>query len=66
MAYFCHPLDDVVLEGVPSEVVARFREERGEKALEEQRRRVGAREGEVLTAGQHLERRLKVTYGLGD
>lgn len=25
MAYFCHPLDDVKLEGVPSEIIERFK-----------------------------------------
>ncbi|KAH7384399.1 hypothetical protein DE146DRAFT_760168 [Phaeosphaeria sp. MPI-PUGE-AT-0046c] len=64
MAYFCHPLDEVRLEAVESEVVRRGadREELGR-----QRERLGiGREdaGVVITAKEHLERRLKVTYGL--
>ncbi|KAF2736552.1 Clavaminate synthase-like protein [Polyplosphaeria fusca] len=65
MAYFCHPLDDAELETVPSKVVA----ERGDAAeLERQRQRLGLREGggKGMTAKEHLDRRLKVTYGLED
>jgi isopenicillin N synthase-like dioxygenase len=65
MAYFCHPLDDVVLEAVPSKTVTEFAsKDGGGRELESQRKRVGAKEGEVLTAKEHLARRLKVTYGL--
>ncbi|KAI8932014.1 hypothetical protein NX059_010908 [Plenodomus lindquistii] len=65
MAYFCHPLDSVELGGLPSRVIEGFGEE-GREELEGQRRRLGLREGEgeVLTARGHLERRLKVTYGI--
>ncbi|KAF2204131.1 Clavaminate synthase-like protein [Delitschia confertaspora ATCC 74209] len=61
MAYFCHPVDDAVLEGIPSTLVQEFEGE------DEQRRKLGLGEGEgevVLTARQHLDRRLRVTYGL--
>ncbi|KAF1948693.1 Clavaminate synthase-like protein [Byssothecium circinans] len=71
MAYFCHPLDDALLEAVPSPVIQSFGVQ-GAKELESQRKRLGLRCGdgaenakeEVLTAKQHLDRRLKVTYGL--
>ncbi|KAF1996793.1 Clavaminate synthase-like protein [Amniculicola lignicola CBS 123094] len=78
MAYFCHPLDGVELGRVPSGVIDGFtgRESvqgRRAGALEEQYRRLGLEDGRgegegvgvgVLTAKQHLDRRLKVTYGL--
>ena len=65
MAYFCHPLDDARLERVPSAVLDAFGEG-GRDELVEQRRRLGLRDGNegVLTAKEHLDRRLKVTYGL--
>ncbi|KAF2851522.1 Clavaminate synthase-like protein [Plenodomus tracheiphilus IPT5] len=69
MAYFCHPLDEVRLDTVPGRVIAEFGE-KGSRELEGQRRRLGLsegfgeKEGEVLTARGHLERRLKVTYGI--
>jgi len=65
MAYFCHPLDEVRLDAVPSRVIEQFGEQ-GREELREQRERLGlVGEGEqVLTARQHLERRLKVTYGI--
>ena len=68
MAYFCHPVDMVALEGVPSEVV---QENAKQGVVESERRKIGldkgegeAARGEVLTAKQHLDRRLQVTYGL--
>jgi isopenicillin N synthase-like dioxygenase len=65
MAYFCHPLDDVVLDTVPSKTVSDFaKKDGGGKELESQRERVGSKEGEILTAREHLGRRLRVTYGL--
>ncbi|EMD65069.1 hypothetical protein GGP41_003717 [Bipolaris sorokiniana] len=68
MAYFCHPLDDVRLEAVPSALIEDFgREGKGETELRSQRRRLGLSEegeDEVITAKGHLERRLKVTYGI--
>jgi isopenicillin N synthase-like dioxygenase len=66
MAYFCHPLDDVRLEAVDSEIIEGFGDE-GKEELDEQRKRLGLNEGDggsVITAKEHLERRLKVTYGL--
>tara|TARA_R110002003_G_scaffold388_13_gene19386 strand:+ start:18015 stop:18209 length:195 start_codon:yes stop_codon:yes gene_type:complete len=64
MAYFCHPLDEARLEAVPSGVIAEFGD-RGREELERQRRRLGlGGEERVITAKEHLERRLKVTYGL--
>ncbi|KAF2126462.1 Clavaminate synthase-like protein [Dothidotthia symphoricarpi CBS 119687] len=66
MAYFCHPLDEVKLDTVPSTVIGEFGE-KGREELKGQKRRLGLSEegdGEVLTAKQHLDRRLKVTYGL--
>lgn len=65
MAYFCHPLDDAKLSAVPSKVIENFGNE-GEDELKQQRKRLGLEEGatEVLTARQHLDRRLKVTYGI--
>ncbi|KAK9374056.1 uncharacterized protein V1513DRAFT_447130 [Lipomyces chichibuensis] len=48
MAYFCHPADDTLLEPVPSPII---------QSLE------GAKNGdEVLTAGEHLTRRLAAAY----
>lgn len=66
MAYFCHPLDDARLEKVQSRVLERGDDEMGREELRSQRRRLGlGEEGEeVLTAKEHLDRRLKVTYGL--
>lgn len=66
MAYFCHPLDDAKLEAVPSKVIEDFGDT-GAQELKSQRERLGLDadgESEVLTAGEHLARRLKVTYGL--
>lgn len=66
MAYFCHPLDDVKLETVPSKVISDFGEG-GKAELESQRKRLGLGEdekNEVFTAKQRLDRRLKVTYGI--
>ncbi|KAH6642345.1 hypothetical protein C7974DRAFT_408909 [Boeremia exigua] len=66
MAYFCHPLDEARLERVESVVLAGADGEAGREELRSQRRRLGLEgEGdEVLTAKEHLDRRLKVTYGL--
>lgn len=68
MAYFCHPLDDALLEAVPSGVIKEFGDD-GVEELKSQRARLGLdaeKVGEVLTAKQHLDRRLKITYGLKD
>ena len=56
IAYFCHPLDDAVLEAVPSEVV------RDHVA----KQRGGVREGKVITAKDHLMERLAATYSVKD
>ncbi|KAK1821779.1 hypothetical protein LTR12_003828 [Friedmanniomyces endolithicus] len=56
MAYFCHPLDDALLEPVPSKLVQAHVERTG---------RSGAREGRVMTARDHLMERLAATYTLG-
>jgi hypothetical protein len=67
MAYFCHPLDDARLDAVPSAVIDEFGD-KGREELRSQRGRLGLREDgegeEVLTAKAHLDRRLKVTYGI--
>lgn len=66
MAYFCHPLDEARLEKVESRVLSEGDSKKGKEELRSQRRRLGLQEDakEVLTAKQHLDRRLKVTYGL--
>jgi len=66
MAYFCHPLDEVRLDAVPSTVIDAFGA-KGDAELRSQRKRLGLSEDggdEVITAKGHLERRLKVTYGI--
>lgn len=65
IAYFCHPLDEVRLEPVESEVIERYGEQ-GREELERQRRNLGLAvgDGTVLTAAEHLTRRLEVTYNL--
>jgi len=54
IAYFCHPLDDVELAAVPSEIVWKHAEKTGRST-----RREG---GRVLTARDHLMERLGATY----
>ncbi|KAF1834686.1 Clavaminate synthase-like protein [Decorospora gaudefroyi] len=66
MAYFCHPLDDVELTAVPSRTIDEFGE-KGKEELMSQKRRLGLSEhgsDEVITAKGHLDRRLKLTYGI--
>jgi isopenicillin N synthase-like dioxygenase len=64
MAYFCHPSDDVKLDAVPSRVIDEFGN-KGEQELDSQRKRLGLHGKEdVITAEEHLQRRLRVTYGL--
>lgn len=67
MAYFCHPLDGAELGAVPSQVIQDYGD-KGREELKSQRKRLGLNEEddgkEVITAKEHLERRLKVTYGL--
>lgn len=51
VAYFCHPVDETLLEGIPSPVVKKYGRETGERR--------------VMTAREHLEGRLRATYGWG-
>ncbi|KAK9242331.1 hypothetical protein V1506DRAFT_547890 [Lipomyces tetrasporus] len=54
MAYFCHPADDTLLEPVPSPII---------QSLESEGANAAAKSGDkVLTAGEHLIRRLAATY----
>ncbi|KAK3650692.1 hypothetical protein LTR56_006097 [Elasticomyces elasticus] len=55
MAYFCQPLDDALLEAVPSKLVQAHVERTG---------RSGTRNGTVITARDHLMERLAATYTL--
>lgn len=57
IAYFCHPLDDALLEPVPSEVVQ-------ENATKHGGKKPGAN-GKVITARDHLMERLAATYKVG-
>ncbi|KAI9838146.1 MAG: hypothetical protein M1837_002641 [Sclerophora amabilis] len=57
IAYFCHPLDSTPLVPVPSE---RVRER--ERATEKERI-ASTPQRDILTAKQHLEKRLAATYG---
>jgi isopenicillin N synthase-like dioxygenase len=64
MAYFCHPLDEARLEAVPSKVIEGVGE-KGREELGRQRERLGVSGDEgIITAKEHLERRLRVTYGI--
>lgn len=66
MAYFCHPLDDARLEPVLSQVIEEYGDA-GRDELRDQRKRLGLNTDEkdlILTAKEHLDRRLKVTYGI--
>lgn len=65
MAYFCHPFDGARLDAVPG-----LGDGDGEEGRK-QRQRLGLKMGGseeqgVLTAKEHLDRRLKVTYGLDE
>ncbi|KAK9237134.1 hypothetical protein V1525DRAFT_377829 [Lipomyces kononenkoae] len=53
MAYFCHPSDNTLLEPVPSRVI---------QSLEGEGANAVAKNGQVLTAGEHLARRLAAAY----
>ncbi|KAF1815737.1 Clavaminate synthase-like protein [Eremomyces bilateralis CBS 781.70] len=60
IAYFCHPVDSAELRAVPSELVGEYRgDERDRQGFAE---RVGEK---AVTAKEHLERRLRETYGSG-
>lgn len=54
MAYFCHPLDDALLEPVPSEMVREYAGKHG-----------GGKNSKVITARDHLMERLAATYKVG-
>lgn len=71
MAYFCHPLDEARLDVVESEAIMKVKDDEAARSeVEAQRNKIGwvveEGTGEVLTAGEHLNRRLNVTYGLKD
>ena len=53
IAYFCHPLDKVEIEAVPSEMI---------KARSGT---IKQQNGEVITAEGYLKKRLAETYGWG-
>jgi isopenicillin N synthase-like dioxygenase len=53
IAYFCHPLDDAKLEPIPSKLVKDCAQEIGPRV----------ERGTAMTAREHLEARLKATYG---
>lgn len=53
IAYFCHPLDKVEIEAVPSEMI-RTRNEMSKQ-----------HNGEIITAEGYLKKRLAETYGWG-
>ena len=53
IAYFCHPVDDASLVPVPSDLVSS--QSTGKRGTAE----------ELLTAAQHLKKRLAATYGWG-
>lgn len=58
LAYFCHPLDDALLESVPSKLVEehiRAKGREGGSAVERQ-------DGGTITARDHLMQRLAATY----
>lgn len=55
MAFFCHPVNDVLLEPVPSEIVKGQVKKRGAQAVED--------DGKMMTALEHLQKRLAATYG---
>lgn len=53
IAYFCHPLDDALLEPVPSDLVRDYA--RGSS-------KGSAKDGKLITAKDHLMERLAATY----
>ena len=74
VVYFCHPVDSTELVPVPSEIVARHREEcmrRGAHAGDNEKVGYGGGAGALesgkraLTAYEHLMSRLEATYGFG-
>lgn len=74
VVYFCHPVDNTELVPVPSEIVARHREEckrRGGRAGDSGKVGRGGGAGalefgkKALTASEYLMLRLGATYGIG-
>lgn len=67
MAYFCHPTDSTLLEAVPSRLVPAITHPSTTEAAGDGGFRVGYGGGaggaKVLTAKEHLTRRLEATYG---
>jgi isopenicillin N synthase-like dioxygenase len=62
LAYFCHPLDDALLEPVPSEIVREHAAAAGGGASGRRK----AEDGKVvMTARDHLMERLGATYSVG-
>ena len=53
IAYFCHPLDKVEIEAVPSEMIKTRSET------------IKQQNGKVITAEGYLKKRLAETYGWG-
>ncbi|OCK93267.1 Clavaminate synthase-like protein [Cenococcum geophilum 1.58] len=65
IAYFCHPLDEARLVPVPSRAVKEFQSAEGEGRKVKVGYGGGAGEAdEIMTARDHLNRRLAATYGL--
>jgi isopenicillin N synthase-like dioxygenase len=65
IAYFCHPLDEARLVPVPSGAVKEFQRAEGEGQKVKVGYGGGAGEAdEIMTARDHLNRRLAATYGL--
>jgi isopenicillin N synthase-like dioxygenase len=66
LAYFCHPLDDAALEPVPSRLVqehiASSSSSRTEAAAAAETATTTTAERAVITAKDHLARRLAETY----
>ena len=74
VVYFCHPVDKTELVPVPSEIVARHREEcmrKGAHAGDNEKVGYGGGAGALesgkraVTAYEHLMSRLEATYGFG-
>lgn len=58
MAYFCHPLDDALLESVPSIIVEEHARGKGRDGGSA----VAREDGRTITARDHLMQRLAATY----
>ena len=68
MTYFCHPNDETRLEAVPSRLIPPLAGNGqrvgygGGAEDEDEEERQGTKRGRVLTAREHLKRRLDATY----